>query len=245
MVNVPTPMALITDEFDRNLSGARHGARLPAMSADPLQPATPKLGHEVEINPSDEDIMRTLVEIENSSGDNANQARPDAAEAIPPIARSQAPAIAALAVLGIAMLVLGLRAGRSPHSYREATASNSPRSVDPEVQSQAENLRQALASGDLAAASQVKEEASTRIGKTRVTSNTDQLITTAINRHDLAVRQAALEAQLALNAITRQRAGPKHTDECRGGSQSPRLGFVAIRGTGQPRRRPSAHGQDS
>jgi HEAT repeat protein len=75
------------------------------------------------------------------------------------------------------------------------------------MQAQTEDLLQRLASGDSAAAEEVSAQASTWIGKATRTGRTDQLITTAINSHDIHSRQAALEAELALDGIPQNEEG--------------------------------------
>jgi HEAT repeat protein len=85
---------------------------------------------------------------------------------------------------------------RSPH-----------RSNDGSMQARAESLLQQVASGDSAAADTVLEQASAWVGKTTRTNRTDQLITTAINLPDIRSRQAALEAELAFDGISKDDAG--------------------------------------
>jgi hypothetical protein len=82
-----------------------------------------------------------------------------------------------------------------------------PAAVDSTTQTQAEDLLQALVNGDATAADQISEKAPEWLGKTHVTNHTDQLLTTAINLPDLHSRQAALDAELALNGIPENQDG--------------------------------------
>lgn len=75
------------------------------------------------------------------------------------------------------------------------------------AQAQAEGLLQALANGDTTAADQISEKAPEWLGKTHVTNRSDQLLTTAINLPDIHSRQAALDAELALNGIPENQEG--------------------------------------
>lgn len=82
-----------------------------------------------------------------------------------------------------------------------------PARTDSTMQAQAEGLLQALANGDASAADQISEKAPAWLGKTHVTNRSDQLLTTAINLPDMHSRQAALDAELALNGIPENEAG--------------------------------------
>lgn len=82
-----------------------------------------------------------------------------------------------------------------------------PAAADSEMQAQAEDMLQALVNGDATAANQISDKAPAWIGKTHVTNRTDQLITTAINLPNMHSRQAALDAELALNGIPENQDG--------------------------------------
>lgn len=82
-----------------------------------------------------------------------------------------------------------------------------PAAADSTMQAQAEELLQALVNGDATAADQISEKAPGWLGKTHVTNRSDQLLTTAINLPDMHSRQAALDAELALNGIPENQEG--------------------------------------
>ena len=178
---------------------------------------------DVGANPSDEDVVRTLVEIEKSSTPK------DELVATPPISEQGSPSLVrnpnagTRALVGLVVLlsfaasvvvkrallpsVSSTSSKFSTSSKTKAASGVRPRSYDRAMQAQAEDLLQRLASGDSAAAEEVSAQASTWIGKATRTGRTDQLITTAINSHDMHSRQAALEAELALDGIPQNEEG--------------------------------------
>ena len=97
----------------------------------------------------------------------------------------------------------------SNRASNPTSARNEPpqQEVDPALQSQAETLLSRVASGDSAAAEQILAESDTWTGKTQRTPRTDQFLDTAINLRDLHLREAALQAQLALEGITHDERG--------------------------------------
>ncbi len=82
-----------------------------------------------------------------------------------------------------------------------------PAAVDSMMQTQAEDLLQALVNGDATAADQISQKAPDWLGKTHVSNRSDQLLTTAINLPDMHSRQAALDVELALNGIPENQEG--------------------------------------
>ncbi len=79
--------------------------------------------------------------------------------------------------------------------------------IDSSLQAEAEQLLQKLAYGDTGAADEILARSATWTGKTQRTSAATQSITVAINLHDLHAREAALQAELALDGITPDEAG--------------------------------------
>lgn len=92
-------------------------------------------------------------------------------------------------------------------SRRGTQAVATSHSVDSVLQVHAEALLRRLASGDPAAADLILLQSDNWIGKTRRTQNTDQFVTTATNSRDMHAREAALQAQLALDGIRRDKTG--------------------------------------
>lgn len=149
------------------------------MQSDPLQPQLDN--YEFANNPSDGPIHRSA----------------------PPNQISTAFTIRIIAI--VAGVVGGLTVANLKQHNRPVLAR--PAAADSAMQTQAEGLLQALANGDASAADQISDKAPAFIGKTHVTSRTDQLLTTAINLPDMQSRQAALDMELALNGIPENQDG--------------------------------------
>jgi len=182
---------------------------------------------DVGANPSDEDVVRTLVEIEKSSTpkDELVACAPISEQGPPPLVRKPSAGIRALVglivVLSFSAAFTAKRAlspsiSSSSSSSKFSTSSRTktaaavrPRSYDRAMRAQVEDLLQRLASGDSAAAEEVSAQANSWISKATRTGKTDQLITTAINSHDMHSRQAALDAELALDGIPQNEEGLK------------------------------------
>ncbi len=75
--------------------------------------------------------------------------------------------------------------------------------IDPAAQNEAERLLAQVATGDAAAAAQVLAESDGWTGKTHRTPRTDQLVTASLNRAGQPAREAAVQAQLALDGVPR------------------------------------------
>ena len=80
-------------------------------------------------------------------------------------------------------------------------------SVDAETQVRAEQALQQLAQGSPGSSDAVLEKAGEWTGKTHRTPAADQAMTAALNSNDLHVRSAALEAELALDGVSRDANG--------------------------------------
>jgi hypothetical protein len=79
--------------------------------------------------------------------------------------------------------------------------------IDVGRQAEAEALLRRLAAGDNAAADQILKESDGWTGNTTRTQTTAQLLDNAINRPELHVRAAAIQANLALEGVPRDRDG--------------------------------------
>jgi len=108
---------------------------------------------------------------------------------------------------------IGQRVAKSVLSFATArnrqtkSIGNASHPIDEAIQAQAEQTLKRLASGDPAAADLVFLQSDNWTGKTHRTQNTDQLVTAAINLPDKHLREAAIQAQLALDGITRDETG--------------------------------------
>lgn len=186
------------------------------MAFDPPRSAGPTPGKsDAGLRPTDEDVVRTLYEIEKAS---TPQLRTPASVVPEPVFSGasrgllwlQAVAVAlALGILAyyvaggkLASLVAGLSTTRS-HAAR-ATAA---RTIDQSAQAEAEELLSRVAAGDSDAADQVLEKSSNWTGKTTRTPSADQHILTALNMPNLHAREAAVQAELALDAVPVSDAG--------------------------------------
>jgi hypothetical protein len=72
---------------------------------------------------------------------------------------------------------------------------------DSSLQAEAEELLQRAAANDAAAPDQVLARSGSWIGKTQRTSKANQLITAALDSHNLHVREASIQAELALDGV--------------------------------------------
>jgi hypothetical protein len=84
------------------------------------------------------------------------------------------------------------------------------------LQADAEQLLQKAAAGDSGAADQVLLQAPNWTGKTHRTPASEQSIEVALNLPDLHARQAALQAELALDGVTVDDAGLKFVEQAIG-----------------------------
>jgi hypothetical protein len=184
------------------------------MAFDPSRPTGSTPGKDVGVQPTDEDVVRTLFEIEKASTPQAK-----AAEVVPePIFSGasrgllwlQATAVAvALGVLGyyfagskLASLAAGFNASRN-RAERAAVS----RTVDRSAQAEVEQLLTRVAAGDSDAADLVLARSPNWAGKTTRTPTADSQILTALNLPNLHAREAAVQAELALDGVPLSDAG--------------------------------------
>jgi len=177
-----------------------------------------------ELKPADEDVIRTLAEIEKAS------APPPSATSNRPIGptsqgsqflKAAPPAMFLAAAIAVGMAVLGLNfIGRnlasSGRSTRARRGVSSRPAVDRAAQAEAEQWLNRLAAGDSSAADQILAQSANWTGKTQRTANATQFITTAINLPDLRAREAALQAELALDGVTVDEAGLRFLEQAVG-----------------------------
>jgi hypothetical protein len=193
------------------------------MSFDPWHSQAPVGGSPKtdEFKPEDEDVIRTLAEIEKAStgglSATANTAfgasaqRPAFFRTGPPVLFLAAAAAVGLAVLGLNFAGRPLAASSGGSSRGRGGASRSV--VDSALQAEAEQLLQKLATGDSGAADQVRAQSAGWTGKTRRTSSATQWITTALNLPDLHAREAAIQAELALDGVAQDESGLRSMEQ--------------------------------
>ena len=187
------------------------------MSFDPWHSQTGGPPHtDSEFKPADEDVIRTLTEIENAS-----TGSPSATSNIPigpgtagpTFLRAVPPAIFAVAALAIGAAMFAFNFAGKHVVVSSGTSARGRRTVgtrfriDTSLQADAEQLLQRLASGETGAADEILGKSASWTGKTQRTSAATQSITVAINLHDLHAREAAIQAELALDGITEDEAG--------------------------------------
>ena len=179
-----------------------------------------------DLKPADEDVIRTLAEIAKAStplpsatSDNSLQAspgapwRPASPAAVNAAWRSAAIAIGAAAGFAILGLNIAGRQSSSGQSRRGAGRVISRSSLDPARQAEAEQLLQKVAARDAAAADRVLQISGNWTGKTHRTPKSEQSIGVALNVPDLHAREAALQAELALDGVTVDDAGLKAVEQ--------------------------------
>jgi hypothetical protein len=153
--------------------------------------------------------------------------------------------IAVSALLAWGLQSAGKRLMASLNAERPASTSlTSARPSSPTAQSEAEGLLARVAAGDSVAAEQVLSQSETWIGKTRRTPRTNQLITVALDQHDVHLRQAALQADLAMDGIPRDATGLNLLKTAAGDSRATRLGPVESWWPREPWRRSGANRRD-
>ena len=186
------------------------------MFDDPaLRPTSANKGLEpgLDPKPSDEDIVRALVEIQKTSANTqlppvdgrSNTRSPFYIGNLSYSDRLRLGFVVAAFSVGIMSAAWNLMlsyAHRQPN-----TGGGIGRSVDSTTQARAEQLLQRLAGGDSSAADIIMTQSQSWLGKTQRTPRADQLITSAINRHEVQVRKAALEADLAMDGVPKDASG--------------------------------------
>lgn len=202
----------------------------PEFSASQPKPGTPIS------QPTDEDVVKALVEIQNAS----SAPTPSADSPIHVVAEPSSQKWVVVAA-ALAMIVTAGYIGRQqiqqlaklagPRITKRASLS----SMNGPAQLTAEQLLQRVASGDAAAADEVLAHSSEWTGKTQRTPKSEQLVTVALNSPDLHIRQAALQAEIALDGVTLDEAGLTYVQSVLGNPQQRiwalwMLGALANRG---------------
>jgi HEAT repeat protein len=170
------------------------------------------------LKPQDEDVIRTLAEIEKASRQTLsatnNPIGPQESRffpTVPPVLF-----LAAAAAVGVAVFAMnfvgqhlstsGKRSG-GPSRVSRRPAFNSA------MQAEAEALLQRVAAGDSAAADRVLANSASWTGKTQRTSNAVGWITASLNRPETNAREAALEAELALDGVAKDASSVKMLEQ--------------------------------
>jgi hypothetical protein len=179
-----------------------------------------------DLKPADADVIRTLAEIEKastplpsaSSGNLLQAGAGTQARSGSPATVNAAWRLAAIAIGAAAgFVILGLNflggPGSTGQSRRGPARVISRSSLDSSLQSEAEELLQKVSTGDAAAADQLLRVSGNWTGKTRRTPKSEQSMGVALNLPDLHAREAALQAELALDGVTVDEAGLKAVEQ--------------------------------
>jgi HEAT repeat protein len=192
------------------------------MSFDPWHSQANGPHTDAEVQPADEDVIRTLAEIEKASSGNPSPTQNIPIEpgtAGPKFFRNVPPAIFFAAALSVGAAVIALNfAGKhlvvsSGRSQRGRNRVVTRSAIDSSLQAEAEQLLHKLAIGDNGAANEILEKSATWTGKTERTSVATQWITVALNLHDLHAREAAIQAELALDGVNQDETGLKFLEQ--------------------------------
>ena len=124
-------------------------------------------------------------------------------------------AIAIGAAAGFAILGLNIAGRQSATSQWRRGPGHviSRSSLNPALQAEAEQLLQKVVAGDAGAADQVLQISGNWTGKTHRTPKSEQSIGAALNLPDLHAREAAMQAELALDGVTIDDAGLKSVEQ--------------------------------
>jgi hypothetical protein len=188
------------------------------MGFEPWRPKSWSSSSE-DFKPADEDVIRTLAEIEKASTplpsatpDNPfqTQAPPNSPVAVNAVWRTAAILIGVAA--GFAIIGLNFLNHSSGQSRRWSARVTSKSSLDATQQAEAEHMLARLSTGDASAADQILASTQGWTGKTQRTAKSEQSIGVALNLPDLHAREAALQAELALDGVTLDEEGLKYVE---------------------------------
>jgi len=203
--------------------------------SDPLQPndsADPKVtpGGVAEARPAEAGVANAPVAVEpTANAATLAAAAPPSAPTTPqPWLAGNGPVVVYIllvicTIAGLSALVAwGVRGGAKEFSTIAATLNQNQnrnggssggagdtdgRTVDSAAQEEAEALLARVAAGDAAAAQQVLAESDGWTGKTHRTARTNQSISGSLNLSNPELREAAVQAQLALDGVPRTEGG--------------------------------------
>jgi hypothetical protein len=186
--------------------------------------------------PTDEDVVKALVEIQKASSAPAPSADSPIHVVAEPSSAKWVVVAAALAMVAAGGYIgrqqvqqLAKLAGPRVTKRASLASTNGP------AQLAAEQLLQQIASGDATAADEILAHSSEWTGKTQRTPKSEQLVTVALNSPDLHIRQAAIQAEIALDGVTLDEAGLTYVKSILGNPQQRTwalwmLGALANRG---------------
>ncbi len=181
-----------------------------------------------EPRPSDEDVVSALSDIERASQNVETEpplGQPSASAGEPNRGfwASKIPVIILLDVILTGTLVSAWWLHQKATATNRPTRTSAKRSAasrrlpsDPAAQAQFEPLLGRAVMGDAAAIEDVISQSADWTGKLAHNPKVDQLITSGLNSRELKVREACLQAQLALDGISKNEAGFNYLRELAG-----------------------------
>jgi hypothetical protein len=169
--------------------------------------------------PSDEDVVRALVEIQKAT------------TTTPPSSDSPIHLVAERSwgtgsrrwlafAAGVAIAAsLGYATKRQSPSGKRAVNGAIVRNVSSSAQAEVEQVLGRVAAGDSAAADEMLARSAEWTGKTHRTPRSEQLVSTALNLPDLHLRAAGVQAELALDGIPVNETGLTQVKQAVGNPQ--------------------------
>lgn len=151
--------------------------------------------------PTDEDVVRALVEINNAS----SAPMPSADSPIHVVAEQPSRkwlVIAGMVIVGVIGYVGKQEVIRLAQIQNGRIVRGTPTPSNSPAQIVAEQLLTKAAGGDTQAVEQILAQSSEWTGKTQRTPRSEQLVTELLNQPDLHVRQAGVRAELALDGVS-------------------------------------------
>ena len=175
--------------------------------SDPWRPQFSEQSKRDVPQPTDEDVVRALVEINHAT----SAAMPSADSPIHVVAEE--PSRKWLVVAAVIVMISAIGYVGKQEVLRLAQLQNgrvvrgTAMPTDGPAQMVAEQLLAKAASGDAQATDEIFAHASEWTGKTQRTPRSEQLVTALLNHSDLHVRQAGVRAELALDGVSADATG--------------------------------------
>jgi len=178
------------------------------MFSDPFRPnSTPQSN--VEIKPTDEDVVRALFEIEQASTVPPPVDSPLVLVDDQPVGPARNSWFWGTLALLLVMVLAATSAQRwlGTSGTKQSSRPASALKVNAATQTSAEQLLGKLAAIESGAADRVLDQSASWTGKTHRTPKADQSILIALNLPDLHAREGALAAELALEGVPQSDVG--------------------------------------
>jgi hypothetical protein len=180
------------------------------MFSDPFRPNSAPQSN-VEIKPTDEDVVRALFEIQKASTVPPPVDSPLVLVDDQPVGPAKNSwfwgSLALLLFMVLAATAAQQWLGISGTKRGSASGQQKPLRVNAATQASAEQLLGKLATNESGAADRVLDQSAPWTGKTHRTPKADQSILIALNLPDLHAREAALAAELALDGVPQNDIG--------------------------------------